>query len=129
MSQLQCLLVEDDVDDQEIFQMALDQVDKEATCTIASNGIEALSLLNSDQYYSPQLIFVDINMPLMNGIEFLTELRKLGRCDQSKVFLYSTSMNSNVYEAAKNLAVTDLIKKPDNIDKLLDVLEKIVAPR
>lgn len=127
MSRAQCFLVEDDIDDQDIFQMALRLADPQVSCFVASNGVEALSWLDSKTEPDPEFIFIDINMPLMNGIEFLSALRKSGRCQGSKVYFYSTSVNSPVVEAAKELAVTELIKKPDNIQELVGILKKIVA--
>lgn len=67
------LLVEDDTDDQMLFQQALQDVAPTAVCTVASNGRDALQRLN---IIKPDIIFADINMPMLNGLELLKELKK-----------------------------------------------------
>ena len=60
-----CFLIDDDVDDQEIFIMALDQLDIEFQCTVAHNGTEALQRLKKEAVL-PDYIFLDLNMPQTN---------------------------------------------------------------
>ena len=69
-----CLLIDDDQDDQELFLMALERVDSQIKCSVANNGVEGLAAL-SDHFYTPTHIFLDINMPKMNGIECLQRIR------------------------------------------------------
>ena len=66
-------LVEDDKDDQDFFTEALNEIANTKLFAIASNGIEALLRLKHS-IILPDIIFMDINMPVMNGIECLVEL-------------------------------------------------------
>jgi len=68
------LLVEDDLDDQFIFQEALKIVAPASVCTVVNNGEQALEQLH---VVNPDIIFSDINLPIINGIELLTAVCKL----------------------------------------------------
>ena len=69
------LLVDDDIDDQEFFIDALGAIENANLFGVANNGKEALALL-ANSVPLPDHIFMDFNMPVMNGIECLTENRK-----------------------------------------------------
>jgi CheY-like chemotaxis protein len=73
---MQCLLVDDDLDDQEIFLMTLEKINKNIKCLTANNGVEALSLLTQNSFV-PDYIFLDVNMPKMNGIECLRSIKNI----------------------------------------------------
>jgi CheY-like chemotaxis protein len=62
-------------DDQQFFIEALKEIDNSISLNLAENGVEALTKLNKMETL-PDLIFMDINMPFMNGFECLTQLRK-----------------------------------------------------
>jgi CheY-like chemotaxis protein len=67
-------LVEDDTDDQTFFKEALDTIQDTLLLDIAENGQEALAKLRGMPIY-PDIIFMDINMPVMNGIDCLREIK------------------------------------------------------
>jgi len=73
----ECFLIDDDIDDQEIFGMALRDLDKSIHCIFANDGIQALEKLSTETSFVPDYIFIDFNMPRMNGIEFLKRVRQL----------------------------------------------------
>src|SRR5688572_7918660 len=70
------LIVDDDEDDRDLFCEALNQVSPFITCIMARNGEEALHGLKLNCFPKPDLIFLDLNMPRVNGIQCLTELKK-----------------------------------------------------
>ncbi|WP_103071319.1 response regulator [Aquimarina sediminis] len=92
------------------------------------SGLAALDYLNAvekNTAIKPDLIFLDINMPAMNGWEFLVEFSKLnpGITKDIKIILLSTSSNpDDVRESAKNHSVDDFINKPLSLDLLDNVL-------
>ncbi|WP_271782721.1 response regulator [Aquimarina algiphila] len=95
----------------------------------AQSGMAALEYLNNvaqNTATKPNLIFLDINMPAMNGWEFLIEFSKLDEQIREgiKVILLSTSSNpDDVRASAKNHSVDDFINKPLSLDLLDNVLE------
>ena len=68
------LLVDDDIEEHEIFKLALSKFNEDIQFVSALNGIYALNILKQA---SPDWIFLDINMPGMNGIDTLYEIKKL----------------------------------------------------
>lgn len=95
MKQVHLLLVEDDEVDAESVIRGFRKLEIKNPITIAQDGIEALHLLRGDKNGSavshPYLIVLDINMPRMNGLEFLDELRADARLRNSIVFVLTTS--------------------------------------
>jgi CheY-like chemotaxis protein len=107
------LLVEDDKLDVMDVQRALDKMQILHKTSVARNGEEALELLNG-QYKDekPDVVLLDVNMPKMNGIEFLTEIRKRTDLKDLKVFIVSTSDERIDREATGRLGISGYIVKP-----------------
>jgi CheY-like chemotaxis protein len=90
MSRKRILLVDDDADDQFIFKDAMNEIASDIECIIANNGLEALvNLKTSDP--APSLIFLDLNMPLMNGFECLERIKNDNQFKQIPVIIFTTS--------------------------------------
>ena len=107
------LLVEDDSDDQFLFLEAINQVDNSIECVIAYNGKEALDYLR-DNPTLPRAIFLDLNMPVMGGLECL-ELLRQNESDRDIPVIVLTTSDNHVYMATvKELgAKAYLVKHPD----------------
>jgi PleD family two-component response regulator len=118
----QCLIIDDDVDDQEIFLMCINKISKNIDCMSAFNGAEAVLMLRSDEKYVPDYIFLDVNMPKMNGIECLAHIKSIKRLNNTKVFMYSTTSESSTVLKSKELGADDFIVKPS---KTLELKEKL----
>jgi CheY-like chemotaxis protein len=118
-----CLLIDDDLDDQEIFALALEQVANNWICLVASSGLEAIRQLNDRSRVAPSYIFLDLNMPKMNGKECLKEIKKIQHLKNIPVVIYSTSSFRHDIIEAKNLGATDFITKPFTMHELIDVLD------
>jgi len=85
-------LVEDDKDDQELFIECIEKIDNAKLYGVSQNGIEALEKLENTAKL-PDIIFMDVNMPLMNGVECLTEIMKNSRIKDIPVVMLSTAMD------------------------------------
>jgi CheY-like chemotaxis protein len=123
--QILCLLIEDDVDDQEIFCKALKDASKDAVCMIAKDGIEGLEMLKSDLSFVPNFIFIDVNMPKMNGMECLERVKKLPHLSGTSVVMYSTTSEQKILLRSKALGAFDFIIKPSSIPLLSERLDQV----
>ncbi|MCF0052171.1 response regulator [Dyadobacter sp. LJ53] len=120
------LLVDDDIDDQEIFSIMLEDALPEAECVFARDGIQALEKLEQPAF-APDVIFIDINMPKMNGMEFLAEMKKRPSLIHIPTFMYSTSNEKTIVEQCRNLGASGLIKKQANTDEVKKEIKRIVS--
>ena len=124
-----CFLIDDDADDQEIFLSVIDNISPAVHCITASNGQEALQKLTRENV-RPDLIFLDLNMPLMNGKQFLKACNILDDCKKIPVIILTTSSDQKTMEETMRLGARGYITKPDKYSvwgKLIE--EKINAYR
>lgn len=118
-------IIDDDLDDQEIFTLAVNRVNAAIQCTFANDGVHAIERLTTDQEFTPGRIFMDLNMPRMNGIECLAKLREIDRLKNVPIFMCSTSADPRVIEKARILGATDFIVKPSTIAEFAEVLADV----
>jgi CheY-like chemotaxis protein len=104
--------------------MALPDAGAKIDCVYARDGIYALEKL-ADKSFRPNIIFLDINMPRMNGIDCLVELKKIKELENVPVYMYSTSSETGIVEKCKQLGATSFIEKLPSIDKLQVVFNDI----
>jgi CheY-like chemotaxis protein len=115
---------DDDPEDCELFTEALQQIDPELKSIIAKDGKEALAFLEHTREL-PHYIFLDINMPLVNGKKCLIEIKKNPRLKNIPVIMYSTTSDTNEIKEYYKLGAHDFLIKPDNFNILCDSLESI----
>ena len=110
---LNILLVEDDELDVMNIRRAFDKNRITNPLHVAGNGIEALEMLRAGEVPEERrLILLDLNMPRMNGIEFLRELRKDAELRLTPVVVLTTSDDERDRVEAYNLNVAGYILKP-----------------
>lgn len=119
---LVCLLIDDDHDDSEMFQLAIERTQIPIDCIVANSAIQALKLLKDDEELIPDFIFVDLNMPLMNGRECIVELKQIGKLRNSTIIVYSTSSNKQEMKEMLELGASHFITKPSDIALLEQAL-------
>jgi CheY-like chemotaxis protein len=121
---IKILYIDDDSDDRELFQEALSQVTTKYELRLVSNGVEAMKMI---QEFLPDIIFLDINMPLKCGKECLAEIRKDEKFTNTPVIMISTSINkSDVEETYQNGANIYAVKQ-DCFDKHIKLIRLILA--
>jgi CheY-like chemotaxis protein len=120
-------LIDDDNDDQEIFSFVIKEVSHGAECVFANDGINALEKINTNASFIPDIIFIDINMPRMNGVKCLAEIKKISRLQNVRVYMYSTSAEVPIVQQCKKLGATGFIKKYIDTADLKTELTKIVS--
>lgn len=94
---------------------------------IASDGKEALDVIHKCMNASicPELILLDINMPVMNGFEFLEAFQKIKEQPKSNVFLLTSSLSIQDLDRAKEYNVKGYLSKPLTEDKLKRLVDTI----
>lgn len=120
-------LIDDDLDDQEIFSYVMRELDNQIKCSFASDGIRALQRINGDSWFTPGLIFIDINMPRMNGVECLREIKKIERLRNVPVYMYSTSAEPDIIGQCKKLGAAGYIQKHHDTDAVKEEFRKIIS--
>lgn len=117
-------LVEDDVDDTEFFREVVKELNSGLSCVTALNGIEGLEKLTSG--VMPDLIFTDINMPLMNGLQFLEKLNSEFRFSQIPKVMLTTSDSPLDKKKASELGAARYIVKPANFFNLRKTIHELL---
>lgn len=120
------LLIDDDEDDQEIFLTALECTRKPIQCTVIDSARKALSQITKGELKT-DLIFLDLNMPLMNGQQFLTEIKKDEELRKIPVVILSTSSNAATVAQVKQLGACHFFTKPGRFEDLVAILEKVLV--
>ena len=118
-------LVDDDTDDQLFFTDALKEIDSGIICTIANNGREALDKLKKSNPL-PEILFLDLNMPFMNGYECLSYLKNETRLARIPVVIFTTSNDPKDAETTHQLGADVFLSKPNEFGLLRDKLELIL---
>lgn len=108
------LLVEDDQLDVISVERSLNKLDQNFELFTAYNGIEALEILKENPKNLPDIILLDLNMPKMNGIEFLKVLKSDERYKNINVFIMTTSGEETDRRTAEGLGISGYLIKPLN---------------
>src|SRR5271170_8296110 len=120
------LMIDDDTDDRQLFCEALATVDPIIICHQVSDGLEAFKYLRSKEA-EPDIIFLDINMPLMDGWEFLIALKGEADHKHIPVIVYTTSSNKKDRLIADELGALCFVTKPHAFKRLKVMLDLVVG--
>jgi len=123
------MLVEDDKVDVMNVLRAFKKLRISNPLHVANNGVEALSMLRGNGVAAidplPKIILLDVNMPKMNGIEFLKELRQDPELKRISVFMLTTSDDEKDKIAAYDLNVAGYIVKPVETPAFLEAVSTL----
>jgi DNA-binding response OmpR family regulator len=120
------LLIDDDTDDRTFFCEALEEVAPEVVCHSSIDGRKALAMLNNKEIEIPDLIFLDINMPVLNGWECLSMLKEHELYKSVPVIMYSTSSHAEDVKKARHLGALCFFTKPADFRILKKSLKIVV---
>jgi CheY-like chemotaxis protein len=123
------------VDDDDVFvyltKKTIEKTNLVDLIKVFDNGLDALNFIIENKYNPdelPELILLDLSMPIMNGWQFLEEYAKLNTTISKKIIIYicSSSISPDEVARAKTISeVTDFIIKPVTTDKLIEVIGKL----
>lgn len=120
------LLIDDDTDDVSLFLEALAETGHPVHGFSIDNGPEALEKLSSGKI-TPDLIFLDINLPGMNGWDCLTLIRTTENIRHIPVIIYSTSSHKREADKAERLGATGFLTKPYDYKELTTILQAVLV--
>jgi CheY-like chemotaxis protein len=119
------LYIDDDPEDMEFFREAVRVVDPSYVCVGARNGAEGLNVLTT---LTPDLVFLDINMPVMDGKETLRSIRTDKRFNKLPVLMLSTTSNPIEHEVFRTMGANACLIKPNTFEGLCDTLKDYLQP-
>lgn len=121
------VLIDDDPDDHEIFEMAITEASVEATCIHYYSAETALNQLAKFGDSLPDYIFLDLNMPRMNGMQFLELVKNHPILVHVPVIVYSTSILPSTRIQALQHGAFDFLAKPASYFELIRVLKHLLS--
>lgn len=119
------ILAEDDKDDQELFIEALDATKIPSEVTTVENGQELMDTLNDPDQPNPDIVFIDINMPVKGGKEALAEIKSDQNLKDIPAVMLSTSNHPHEIEETFNKGANLYIQKPSSFAGFILVLKKV----
>ncbi|MGJ5643354.1 response regulator [Formosa sp. S-31] len=123
---LNIALVDDDEDDRFLFKEAIDQIHIQTELSLFENGQLFMDFLNTPKIKLPQVVFLDLNMPVKNGLECLQEIRSTDTLKELSVAIYSTSSSETDINETFINGANIYINKPTEFSKLKSVIEKVL---
>lgn len=124
---IKILLADDDEDDRLFFEDAIEALPMRTILKMVKNGKELMDLLLINDAVLPDIIFLDLNMPGKNGLEYLTEIRENPKLQSISVAVYSTSSSEKDIEDSFVKGANIYINKPNDFNDLKDVLKKVLC--
>lgn len=119
-------LADDDEDDRLFFTDAFDELKINTIVNTVNNGMQLLNYLNLPSTVLPNIIFLDLNMPILNGVDCLKEIKKNDKFKDIVIAIYSTSSSEKDIENTFVLGANIYIKKPSNFVDLKKILSEVV---
>ncbi len=120
------LLADDDKDDRILLREALLELNPEIKLLTAEHGKACIELVN-ELTVLPDMILLDINMPIKNGKETLTELKQMKSFESIPIIMYSTSANRKDIDECYKLGANLYIIKPNNFSGLTTVMNRLLS--
>lgn len=126
-SQPNVLLADDDRDDCFFFREVLEELGVASILRTVSNGEELMQLLLDRPDQLPDILFLDLNMPLKTGMECLSEIKTDNRLKQLPVIIFSTSFKTEVVDMLYDMGAFHYIRKPSEFTNLRKVIKEALC--
>ncbi|QWX83866.1 response regulator [Cellulophaga sp. HaHaR_3_176] len=123
---LNVALADDDEDDRFLFKDAIDEIKIKTKLSLFNDGKELMDYLTLPNVILPEIIFLDLNMPIKNGMQCLKEIRENPKLNGLSVAIYSTSSSENDIEETFINGANVYINKPTNFGALKKAIEKVL---
>ena len=124
---IKILLTDDDEDDRDFFAEALEDLDLDYPIEFCKNGVELLDRLYDANLPIPDIIFLDLNMPILSGFETLQQIRENDKFkDIPVIAIYSTSATVDGIKSTFGLGANAYVVKPLAFNDLKILLKKVI---
>jgi len=118
--------IDDDEDDQELFQMAVGEIDARINCIAVYDARQAWIKLTAQEWI-PDTIFLDLNMPVLSGKEFLDKLKQHDTLKNIQVIILSTSSEPRTIKLMREKGAHDFLTKPRSYPELVKILQPLLT--
>jgi CheY-like chemotaxis protein len=125
-NQYKLLLADDDADDCIFFQEALEDLPVSTSLQTVSDGVELMDFLSAYSGDLPDMLFLDLNMPLKNGFDCLSEVKNDTRLKALPVIIFSTSLDMEVVSSLYEKGADYYIRKPSEFSRLKQVIHEAI---
>ncbi|MGJ8550426.1 response regulator [Winogradskyella wichelsiae] len=122
--QLLIYLADDDETDRMLFQEAFNNIISDIEVLCFDNGVTLMDNLLNETKPLPQAIYLDLNMPLMNGIECLNDIKNEVKLQDIPIFIYSSMIDISVIDELQKYRANLYLVKPNSFNKLVSILCK-----
>jgi len=119
------ILAEDDEDDRLLFLDAMGDIANDVPVQVAVNGDELMQMLKA-RVHSPEMIFLDLNMPVKDGFQCLEEIKADDKLKDTTVVILTTSRNPADISRAYTLGATLFVTKPVDFSALQSTIRNII---
>ena len=123
---IKVILADDDKDDQQVFEEAINETAIPVDLTTADNGQELMDNLHDPSIPNPDIIFLDMNMPLKNGKECLEEIKNDEDLKDIPCIMYTTSTSDKDIEETYKAGAHLYVPKPTLFSSIVKILKKIL---
>jgi len=120
------LLADDDIDDHIFFRDALEELSFSTHLTIVNNGVDLMRLLYAMPPKLPDMLFLDLNMPLKTGFDCLSEIKSDTTLKSLPVIIFSTSYDPSVAGLLYEAGAHYYLRKPGRYDSLRTMIHKAI---
>lgn len=124
---LDLLLADDDLDDCLFFREVVEELFDYPHLTIVHNGVQLMDLLRAGASSVPDILFLDLNMPMKSGLECFYEIKQSPHLNQLPIVIISTSLDINVVNELFELGADYYIRKPGGFPELKKVIWEAIA--
>lgn len=121
------LVADDDLDDQEMISDSFRDIDANCKVELVSDGQQAIDRIQNAALPRPCLVVLDLNMPVLDGMETLSRIRSTNNFDDVPIVVFTTSNSKESRKQSLNLGALDYIVKPNDYHGLMEVTTKMMA--
>ena len=121
------LLADNDADDCMFFEEALEDLPLSAKLATVNDGVELMDFLLNSLENLPDLLFLDLNMPLKTGFECLSEIRRHPGLKHLPVVIFSTSLDTKVVQLLYENGANHYVQKPGEFSRLKKIIHEAIT--